>query len=287
MTARERRRLRRIHERAAAGFAEAGFVHERTRQGLLTRLQWAALQPRVVLDLGAGNGAAAEILRSRYPDARILAIDHAVNMLAGTRQPGAARVCAEATGLPLPDAQADLVFCNLMLACCRDPVPVLAETRRVLAPRGLFGFATLGQESFRELRAAWDGLDRFVHWPPHPDMHALGSLLQAAGFVETVLDSETISVTYQNFDRLAADLRGAGSSNHSNQRNPGLTGRRAHQTLVDATHRLKGADGRFTVTVQVLYGLTWAGTAHGTGAGEEISVPLSRLVDRGREPGRE
>ncbi len=275
MTAREQRRLRTVHRRAADGFGSADFVHARTRHSLLERLQWAALQPAVVLDLGAGQCPAADELRHRYPDARILAVDHAPEMLAKTA--GVERVCAEATRLPLPDASVDLIFCNLMLAYCRDPAPILAEVRRILAPHGLFSFTTLGQESFRELRAAWSGLDRFVHLPPHPDMHSLGTLLQQAGLVETVLDSDYISVSYQDFSRLAVDLRAVGSANHSPRRNPGLTGRTSYHRLVESANRMRGSDGRFAVTLQIVYGLSWAAQRQHAGPEQEFSVPLSTL----------
>ncbi|HHQ13386.1 MAG TPA: methyltransferase domain-containing protein, partial [Chromatiales bacterium] len=256
-----------------------------TRQGLLERLQCAALQPDCVVDLGAAHCAGTIALISRYPGARVLAIDHSANMLAGAVEPDIATVCAEASRLPLTDASVDLIFCNLMLACCRDPVPVLAEARRILAPRGLFAFATLGQESFRELRTAWAGLDNFVHLPPHPDMHSLGALLQQAGFVETVLDSDEISVTYKDFTGLAADLKATGSSNHSIRRNPGLTGRQSGHLLAESANRLRGADGRFAVTIQLIYGLAWAGTEQNTRPGQEINIPLSKLSRQPRAHG--
>ncbi len=285
MTAHEQRRLRRVHDRAARSFADADFLHERTRQGLLERLRCTALQPAFVLDLGAGQCAGASTLIARYPDARVLAIDHARQMLSRAIEPGITTACAEASRLPLPDTSVDLIFCNLMLAYCHNPVPVLAEARRVLATGGLFAFATLGPESFRELRAAWTGLDEFVHLPPHPDMHSLGAILQQAGFVETVLDLDEISVTYENFSGLAADLRAAGSSNHSVRRNPGLTGRHSGRSLAESVNRLRGTDGRFAVTVQPIYGLSWAGVPQNTRPGREFDVPLSKLSGRPRADG--
>ncbi len=272
-------RLRRRHSRAARGFAQAAFFHAEIRQRLLERLDWVRLAPRHILDLGAGPAAAAEALLARYPGAAVIALDHAAAMLhEAPRVAGLARVCGAAEQLPLGEASVELVFSNLMLAYCRDPQPVLAEARRVLASPGLFSLATLGRGSFAELRAAWQAADEYVHCPPLPDMHDLGDLLVRAGFAEPVLDTETLTIRYRDPQTLFADLRAAGVSNHSQQRNPGLTGRAAAQRLRAALAAGRDAGGRLPLTMEVVYAQAWAGP---TAAGRrESHVPLSAIRRR-------
>jgi len=280
MELRQVRRLRRRHSRAAPGFAQAAFFHAEIRRRLLERLDWVRLEPQRILDLGSGPAAAAGPLIARYPDSRVIALDHALAMLRESPPlDGLARVCGAAERLPLADASVGLVFCNLALAYCPDPQPVLAEARRVLASPGLFSLATLGRGSFAELRAAWQAADDYVHCPPFPDIQDLGDLLVRAGFAEPVLDAETLTIRYRDLPTLQADLRAAGASNHSRRRNPGLTGRGAAQRLAAALEAAREADGRIPIRVDVIYAQAWAGRPKAE-AGES-SVPLDAI---GRRP---
>ena len=91
-----------------------------------------------------------------------------------------ARVCADAARLPLPDGSVDLILSNFMLAWT-DPELVFAEFRRVLAPRGLLTFTSLGPDTLRELRAAWAQVDSHRRVHPFLDMHDIGDALVHAG----------------------------------------------------------------------------------------------------------
>ncbi|MDJ0926337.1 MAG: methyltransferase domain-containing protein [Gammaproteobacteria bacterium] len=275
-------RLRRRHRQAAGSFRDGEFFHREARTRLLDRLELIDLQPARCLDLGAGPLLAVAGLRQRFPQATLLAADHAIEMLRDvdpeTRP--VARICAAGEQLPLSDRSIDLVFSNLMLAYCRDPRPVLAEIHRVLASPGLFTFATLGPGSFQQLRAAWAAADRYTHCPPHPDMHDLGDLLVHSGFAEPVLDTETLTVTYPDLQRLHADLRAVGSVNHSEARNPGLTGRRAHEVLLRSLDRARDSEGRIPLTLELVFGHAWIGSSRPTAPTGEVSVPLAELRRR-------
>jgi SAM-dependent methyltransferase len=68
--------------------------------------------PRLAIDVAAGTGAATALLRARYPDVQIVAVDHSEEMLATAAvEPGErlARVIGDAFRLPLVPAIADLV----------------------------------------------------------------------------------------------------------------------------------------------------------------------------------
>jgi malonyl-CoA O-methyltransferase len=251
-----RRRRRRAQQRGLAWPDTERFVHARLREELLERLEWTRIEPARVLDLGSGSGAAIQPLRARYPDAEIVALDHNADVLPKVDD-AAIRVCAAAEALPMPDHSLDLVFASLTLAYCPDLPACLSETRRVLRTPGLFSFVTLGRDSLLELGRAWATADRFAHIPPQPDMHDLGDLLVKAGFSEPVLDTELIKITYAEPQRLWQDLRAAGAYNDLAQRNPGLTGRDAAVRLEAALRTLAGADGRFNITLEVVFGQAW------------------------------
>lgn len=272
--------LRRLHRRAASTLPTADFLHRRLREELLSRLEFAQLEPRVVMDLGAGPGGAFAALTERFPDSRLLAVDHAPEMLLAAGSGPALRVCGDAGQLPLADQSVDLVFCNLLLAYCHNPVPVLAEVRRVLREPGLFLFSTLGPDTLVELREAWAEADNYTHVVRFPDMHDLGDLVVGAGLAEPVLDRETLQVSYPHLSAMRADLRAAGSVNRTAGRNPGLTGRTAGQRFRAAIDRRLDADGRQSLTVEVVFGQAWAATNSRGRAGTETDVPIDAIRRR-------
>lgn len=273
-------RLRRLHGRAAATLEKADFLHRRLREELLSRLDFVALQPQQILDLGAGPGAAGAALASRFPGGRLIALDHAAEMLGAADTDAALRVCGDANRLPLPDASIDLVFCNLLLAYCPNPIPVLAEIRRVLREPGVVLFSTFGPDTLVELREAWAELGDHTHVVRFPDMHDLGDLVVRAGLAEPVLDRETLTITYPDLPALRADLRAAGSVNRTAGRNPGLTGRGAGQRMQASLDRYRDDDGRLALTVEVVYGQAWSGPPPDRRAGPETSIPLDQITRR-------
>ncbi|MBM4195825.1 MAG: methyltransferase domain-containing protein [Gammaproteobacteria bacterium] len=277
----DRRGVARAFGRAAAGYAAADFLHGAVRAGLIDRLEPVSLDPAVVLDLGAGPPEATADFAACFAKSSLIAIDLVPGMLGTGRQPWA-RVCADARRLPLPDASADLVVANLLLPWCEDASAVLREIRRVLKFPGLFAFSTLGPRSLHELREAWPQPDSATHTLDFPDMHNLGDALVRAGFAEPVVDTETIDVTYRELLRGIADLRSVGATNRHPERRRTLTGRRRWQAMISAYESRRGTDGALPVTLEVLYGHAWAGTAarRFVDPAGEISVPLHRVRQR-------
>jgi malonyl-CoA O-methyltransferase len=149
---------RRAFGRASASYDAAAVLQGEVRNLLLERLELTELEPRIVLDAGAGTGLGGQALKRRYPRSQVLAVDSAHGMLRAAAARSSwlrplARVCADVGSLPLKDASVDLIFSNFMLPW-GDPDRVFAEFRRVLAPRGLLTFTTLGPDTLRELRSA-------------------------------------------------------------------------------------------------------------------------------------
>jgi malonyl-CoA O-methyltransferase len=119
----------------------------------------------------------------------------------------------------------------------------------------------LGQDSFIELRSAWAAVDNFSHIAHFMDMHHVGDALIQAGYAEPVVDVENLTVTYDALPKLMADLRGAGSINATDNRNPDLTGRRSWRRLADAYEQYRNENNQLPVTLEIIYGLAWCGEA--------------------------
>jgi malonyl-CoA O-methyltransferase len=277
----DRPAVHRAFRKAAPAYATRDFLHAEIRARLLERLAPINLDPQVLLDVGSGPPAATADFARRFPQARLLAIDVVPEMLGKDLQAWW-RICADAAALPLPDTCADMVVASMTLLWCGDPAAVMAEARRVLRHPGLFAFATLGPDSLRELRRSWSATDSRSHTLAFSDMHDVGDALVRAGFVEPVLDTERLTITYGSLDGLVADLREVGAVNCSMGRRRSLTGRARWAAMTAAYETLRDASGVLPVTMEVIYGHAWAGEARGSrdAAPGDITVPLDRLGRR-------
>ncbi|HEY0684504.1 MAG TPA: malonyl-ACP O-methyltransferase BioC [Steroidobacter sp.] len=276
-------RVRRQFDRAARGYDDAAAVPTEIRNRLLERLDLVKLQPKVVLDLGAGTGHASKALKHRYKTAEVIALDIAPGMLveANRRQSWLKRfhrVAADAHRLPFKDSSAQLVFSNLMLEWCHDPDAVFQEIRRVLQPGGLLTFATLGPDTLRELREGWRKIDPHPHVHRFIDMHDLGDALVRAGLAEPVMDTERLTVTYPHLDALMTELAATGSTNLAYGRSRALTPKGHLASLREALRKVSG-EGALPVSVEVVYGHAWATELRPQRrAGDEVRVPVSILT---------
>jgi malonyl-CoA O-methyltransferase len=253
--------VRRSFDRASASYDSAAVLEADVRNVLLERLDLTRLNPRVLIDVGAGTGHASRALKRRYPHALVIAVDFALGMVrASGRQQSwlrrFGRVCAAAEALPLADGSVDMIFCNFMLQWTQLDA-VFAEFRRVLAPRGLLTFTTLGPDSLRELRDAWVAVDAHTRVSQFMDMHDIGDALVRAGFAAPVLDVDRYTVYYADVARLAADLKAIGARNATAGRPKGMTTPRKFAAMRAAYERFR-VDERLPATYEVVFGQAWA-----------------------------
>ncbi|MFZ5444860.1 MAG: class I SAM-dependent methyltransferase [Myxococcota bacterium] len=89
-----------------------------------------------VLDLACGVGATGGLLQRRFPGVDVVGLDLSAAQLGASRRnhPALPVVRADATRLPFADATFDGVHCSWLLEHVPDPLGVLREVRRVLAP---------------------------------------------------------------------------------------------------------------------------------------------------------
>lgn len=253
--------VRRRFDRAADNFDEFDFVHAVTRAGLMARLEPMLVDAKTVVDLGCATGAACRPLARKFRGARIIAVDQSANMLqqARDKQSWFSKVSllqAAATAMPLPDQSVDVVFCNQLLPWVTDNRALFSEVGRVLRENGLFLFASLGPDSFSELRRAWQEVDAAPHVHLFPDMHDLGDAAVHAGMHDPVLDVDRLSVTYKDAAALFRDLTGSGGRNCLTDRGHGLTGKKHFLSMAGALEK-QGRDGLIELDLELVYGHCW------------------------------
>jgi malonyl-CoA O-methyltransferase len=276
----DKRLARRAFEKAADTYDKAAVLQNEIGERLMERLDYIRLQPRRILDLGAGTGVFSRALRKRYRKAGVVALDIALPMLRRVKQragwlrkPGC--VCGDSESLPFADDSFDFIFSNLMLQWCTDLEATFVELRRVLSPGGLLMFTTFGPDTLMELRTSWEAVDGYTHVNSFIDLHDVGDSLLHAKWAEPVMDSERITVTYRELRGLMQDLKHIGAHNVTAGRPRGLTGKRHLQQLVDAYEPFR-EDGVLPVSYEVVYGHAWSPVNKHSVSGS-VEVPLAGL----------
>jgi len=282
----DRRALARSFDRAGASYDAAAQLQQQVRAELLERLQYFALDPQCILDLGAGTCQGALALHRRFTRARVIALDIAPGMLSASPRPGwprrrFERICADAYALPLASRSVDLAYSNLMLQWCDRPELVFRELARVLKPGALFVFASFGPDTLKQLRLAWESADQGIHVSEFPDMPQLGAALMHAGLSEPVMDVEPHQLLYPDARALMRELQRIGARNAASARSRGLTGRDRLQRMINAYEQWRTPAG-LPATFEVIFGAAFGAAAEAGGHGDAASthgyaVPLAAL----------
>jgi len=274
--------VRRRFDRAADSFDDFDFVHAVTRAGLMARLEPMLIDAKTVVDLACGTGTACKPLAKKFRGAHIIAVDQSRNMLCEARRKQSwfskySLLQASAVAIPLADQSVDVVFCNQLLPWVNDSHAVFAEVGRVLRKNGLFLFASLGPDSFSELRRAWQNIDAGPHVHLFPDMHDLGDAAVRAGMHDPVLDVDRLSVTYKDAPALFRDLSGCGARNCLTDRSMTLTGKDRFNDMV-ATLEQGGHDRLIELDLELVYGHCWGSGPRARDG--EVRIPADRIGRR-------
>ena len=120
------------------------------------------LASRIVLDAGAGTGAASSALAARH--ARTLALDLSADMLAWNATARPPSAVADIRALPLADDSVDDAIAAFVLNHLTDPVSGLAELARVTRPGGAVLAAVFSNDSRSEDRDQIDATALTAGW---------------------------------------------------------------------------------------------------------------------------
>ena len=240
------------------------WLHEEVASRMRDRLQWIKLQPAAWAHWGAVRGGLSnhQQLAKKYPKAQSFVVEAELNRALEASKTIAYSWWSPArwlTKVPRFDSPApasiDMLWANMALHEAPDPQVLLAQWHAALKVGGFLMFSCLGPDTAIELRQLYQHLG----WPPAghdlTDMHDWGDMLVAAGFAEPVMDMERITLTFDSPARLLQELRGLGRNYHP-ARFAGLRGRawRAQLEQAIADTLPQGADGRLTLTFEVIYG---------------------------------
>jgi SAM-dependent methyltransferase len=244
----------RLARARARGFAD--FLVARAAEDLEDRLAAVLRDFAVCVDLGTPTPHAARVLARRPGAERVI-------RLAPLPEPGA--IVADEEALPLAPERANLVVSLLALQSVNDLPGTLIQARRALAPDGLLLAGLLGGSTLFELRQSFAAAEAEIeggvspHVAPFADVRDLGSLLQRAGFALPVVDSDVLTVRYDDVFGLIRDLRAMGLANALAERRRTPTKRATILRLAEIySERYADPDGRIRATFELVWLSGWA-----------------------------
>jgi SAM-dependent methyltransferase len=249
----DRAAVRRNRNRAAARFAAHDFLFQWTVRQLHDRLGDVRRDFPLALQIGArGDCAAPQI-------GRLIRLDLGENLL------GPGGIQGDEEALPFAAGSFDLVLSPLSLHTVNDLPGALVQIRRALRPDGLFMGAMLGGETLHELRQCLMQAEMSVRngasprVAPFADKQQMGSLMQRGGFALPVVDSEIVTVTYENPFRLMRDLRFMGEGNAVAERSRAPLPRAMLQEAARLyAQNFAEPGGRIAATFEIIFLIGWA-----------------------------
>jgi len=243
----------------AAAPAASPWLHEEVARRMQERLQWMAHAPGTWChwDPLRGGIQGHALIAQRFPQA-------ACHVVETSSPAGQAAVRAQwhtpwwkpwqktiRFGLP-KDNSIDMLWANMALHMAANPLALLADWQRALAPQGYIMFSCLGPDTLRELRHLYNAQG----WPApahtFTDMHDWGDMLVHTGFAEPVLDMERITLTFSSPARLLQELRELGRNLHP-ERFAALRARRWRAQLEQALADI-WQNGPLALTFEIIYG---------------------------------
>lgn len=247
----DRRKIRHNRERAKG---RADFLHQWTMRAVAERLD--VVKRRFPLALMIGTSGINAFHCDKIDD--LIVMDLACNLPGTTLQ-------ADEELLPFAPQSLDAVLSCLSLHTINDLPGALLQIRQSLKPDGVFIGTMLGGETLHELRQVMMEAESTLRGGvsprvfPFADKPQSGALLQRAGFSLPVIDSEIITVTYENVFALMSDLRLMGEGNAILERNKSFVGKDFFLEVARLYHeKFAESDGRIPATFEVIFLLGWA-----------------------------
>ena len=242
----DRKSIRQKRNKCAQAIKENSFLFDWCNKEISSRLNDIKREFKQSLSIGARSS-----LNTNYT------IDLAENL-----HP---TIQADEEFLPFASNSFDLIASNLNLHATNDLPGTLIQIKNTLKPDGLFIATLFGGETLYELRQSLQQAEMELaggitpRVSPVADLQQMGALMQRAQFSLPVIDSEKITVTYDNIFKLIADLRAMGESNTLIDRSKTLSSKELFaKTDKIYKQNFSDTDGKIHTTFEIIFVLGWA-----------------------------
>jgi SAM-dependent methyltransferase len=243
------RKLMRLRQARALAYGPETFLIDRVAVDLGERLEAVLRTFERAADIGTPTDVVRRMLKASSKVAAVY---------------GGDSVVADEEALPFAEGSLDLVVSALALQFVNDLPGTLIQIRRALKPDGLLLAALLGGDTLIELREAFAEAEAEIEGgvsprvAPFADVRALGGLLQRAGFALPVVDSDRLTVRYDNVFALMRDLRRMGATNILIERRRTPLKRATLLRMAEIyAQRFADSDGRLRATFETVWLSGW------------------------------
>lgn len=208
------------------------------------------------LDFG-GRGSVAPRLQQRGMEVDSADFSAAMAAQAG----GRALTLSGPDDFGLPQGAYDLIIAPFALHCLDDLPGALIQLRRALLPGGLLLASLPALGTLQDLRVALLETEEHLtggvspRVAPFPELRDCAGLLQRAGFVHPVADSQELTFLYANPLALLHELRDAGETNALQARSRSIPPRALFAAALAA---LPQQQGRMVATLSMAVLTGWS-----------------------------
>ena len=227
-------------QQTATGSHERG-ICEQSELELAERMEFLTYTPDKIVEIGCRTGVLSQLLQSRFPDTDHIGID----------SPSDSDLQA------LGGHSADLIISNLS-ASFFDLSPFLVECHRVLKTEGVLLFSMFGPRSFEELRMTCEPDGTIEIYRAFPEMHDLGDLLLATGFINPVVDVDHCETAFTDLPGLVDYLDRSGIYPLLVRNAESSSTKSVQSKLVQQFNDMQ-IKGEFSLSVEFIYGIAWKG----------------------------
>ncbi len=251
-----KKRVQRSFNRNAESYDKFGIIQREVSTRMIERLSLIKIKPAKVLDLGCGTGFLSTDLIKIFPEANIVSVDFAEEMLrvCGGKSDKITTVCADIEELPFENNKFDLIISSLTFHWCVDLFKTLSKSYSLLKQNGCLVFSSIGPDTLCELHKTLKSIDALDHVNSFIDMHHYGDALLKIGFTDPVVDNEKIIIEYETFSGVMKSIKKIGAGTLENPSNRKFS--KTDYKNITGTYP-RNSNSNYPVTYEVLYGLSW------------------------------
>lgn len=247
----------------AKRYEDFNYIATEIGERILSRLEYIAVNPKNILDVGCASGYFSRKLSVQFPKAKILGVDSSEKMIAEARKQKKWLSKQSYEVMNFEDSSSfekkyDFIFCNLMLPWIKDVNVIFDHWKKYLKPDGLLLFTTFGPDTFKELKSEILKEEPTIEMLNFIDMHDVGDALLKNNFSDPVMDTEIINWVYNDQNVMIEELKSTGMlqlllGTNYQKLEARLIDRNSDKFMSIISEQLN----EFSLTTEVIYGHAW------------------------------
>lgn len=200
----------------------------------------------IVLDAGCGTGYFSWKWKQQGKFVIALDLSHSMLQVAKQQQRATCYLQSDIEHCALAHHSVDMVFSNLAMQWCDNLSIAVHSLMNKINHKGSLYFSTLATSTLKEVRNAWQSIDKHQHVNPFLSLQDIEKA--CAGFNYQCF-SETVTEQYDSLQALFTSLKGVGANFVQGSRQKGLMTRHKFRELENIWRR---ENGKYLLTYELV-----------------------------------